>query len=597
MAMLKEDNPSTEGEEQKKRKRSRKRSRKPSGETEFGNSGADEEKSNGELLKVKDDNTQVAMEIKESKKKKKKKRSNNSENGEDDGEETRELKMKIREQEEVETGEPREEKGSGGENGSKSANGSDSMMSNCSFESLCLSEQTAAGIKEFGFQTMTQIQAKAIPPLLLGRDVLGAARTGAGKSHAFLIPAVELLYNLACSARNGTVVIVLCPTRELAIQTREAAAKLMKHHTQTVGLVIGGADRKKESEQLVKGVNLLVATPGRLLDHLQSTRGFVFKNLKFLVIDETDRILEQNFEEAMKQILAILPKERQTALFSATQTDKVRDLAALSLKDATYISVDSGRKSVTNAGLEQGYCVVPCEKRFLVLYTFLKRSKLKKVMVFFSSKASVKYHAELLRYINIECSYMYGDLDQDKRTKTFFDFCGVENGIMLCTDVFGRGLDIPGVEWVVQYDPPDNPTEYIHRVGRTARGEGSTGNALLFLIEEEVKFLDYLKEAKVPLKQYDFVQSKLVNVQSALELLVASNPVLSESAKEAYKSYILAYSAHSAKDIFNVHQLDLRAVAASFGFSSPPKVPLDIHSNASKFKKSRSKDEKGSKRQ
>ncbi|KAL9664931.1 hypothetical protein QQ045_020340 [Rhodiola kirilowii] len=594
MAVLKEESPSMEVEEEKKRKRSRKRSRKPSGEVESGISGADVEKSIGGLQREEhDDNTQVSMETTDRKKNNKKKKTNGADDliiG-DDWEDPRELTPELTNSQKGELD------GEGFEEGGISANGGDSMMSNCTFESLCLSDQTAAGIKELGFQVMTQIQAKAIPPLLLGRDLLGAARTGAGKTHAFLIPAVELLRSLACSTRNGTVVIVLCPTRELAIQTHIAAVKLMKHHTQTVGLVIGGADRRKESELLLKGVNLLVATPGRLLDHLRSTKGFVFKNFKFLVIDEADRILEQNFEEAMKQILSILPKERQTALFSATQTDKVRDLAALSLKDPTYISVDGGRKSATNDGLEQGYCVVPCEKRFLVLYTFLKRSKLKKVMVFFSSKASVKYHAELLRYINVECSFIYGDLDQDKRTKTFFDFCSVEKGIMLCTDVFGRGLDIPGVDWVVQYDPPDNPTEYIHRVGRTARGEGSTGNALLFLIEEEVKFLDYLKEAKVPVRQYDFVQSKLINMQSALEMVVASNPALNESAKEAYKSYILSYSAHSAKDIFNVHRLDLRAVAASFGFSSPPKVPLDIHSNAAKFKKSRSKDEKGKTRQ
>uniref|UniRef100_A0A7N0SVQ7 ATP-dependent RNA helicase n=1 Tax=Kalanchoe fedtschenkoi TaxID=63787 RepID=A0A7N0SVQ7_KALFE len=466
------------------------------------------------------------------------------------------------------------------------------VMSSATFEILGLSDQTLNGIKEFGFRLMTQIQAKAIPPLLLGRDVLGAARTGAGKTHAFLVPAVELLRSLACSARNGTVVLVLCPTRELAIQTHKAASMLMKHHTQTVGLVIGGANRKKESELLVKGINLLVATPGRLLDHLQATKGFIYKNLQFLVIDEADMILEQNFEEAMQQILSILPKERQTALFSATQTEEVRDLASLSLKNSVYISVDCGRKSSTNSGLEQGYCVVPCEKRFLVLYTFLKTNKSKKVLVFFSSKASVKYHAQLLGYIDVECSHIYGDLEQNKRTKIFFDFCSLQKGVMLCTDVFGRGLDIPGVDCVVQYDPPDNPTEYIHRVGRTARGEGSKGKALLFLIEEEKKFLDYLKEAKVPVKEYEFNQSKLIDKQVELESLIASNPALSDSAKEAFRSYLLAYSAHSAKDIFNIHKLDLKAVASSFGFPSPPKVPLNIHSSASKFKKNRSKDPK-----
>jgi ATP-dependent RNA helicase DDX18/HAS1 len=177
---------------------------------------------------------------------------------------------------------------------------------------------------EFGWiSTLLQIQAKAIPPLMMGEDVLGAARTGSGKTLAFLIPAVELLYRVKFTPRNGTGVLVICPTRELAIQSYGVAKELLKYHSQTVGKVIGGEKRKTEAEILAKGVNLLVATPGRLLDHLENTNGFIFKNLKFLVMDEADRILEQNFEEDLKKILNLLPKTRQTSLFSATQSAKV----------------------------------------------------------------------------------------------------------------------------------------------------------------------------------------------------------------------------------------------------------------------------------
>ncbi|PKI43905.1 hypothetical protein CRG98_035739 [Punica granatum] len=206
-------------------------------------------------------------------------------------------------------------------------------------------------------------------------------------------------------------------------------------------------------------------------------------------------------------------------------------------------------------------------------------------MVFFSSCNSVKFHSELLRYIHIDCHDIHGKQKQQKRTSTFFDFCKAEKGILLCTDVAARGLDIPAVDWIVQYDPPDEPKEYIHRVGRTARGEGSKGNALLFLIPEELQFLHYLKAAKVPVKEYEFDQKKLANVQSHLEKIVGSNYYLNKSAKDAYRSYILAYNSHSMKDIFNVHRLDLQAVAASFCFSSPPKVSLNIDSSASKFRK------------
>ncbi|CAL9125613.1 unnamed protein product [Musa acuminata var. zebrina] len=454
------------------------------------------------------------------------------------------------------------------------------------FSRIPLSDLTVKAIQEMGFENMTQIQARAIPPLLAGKEVMGAARTGSGKTLAFLIPAVELLHNIHFMPRNGTGVIIICPTRELAIQTHAVAKDLLKYHSQTLGLVIGGAGRKGEAEHLAKGVNLLVATPGRLLDHLKNTKGFIYKNLMFLIIDEADRILEANFEEDMKQIFKCLPKARQTALFTATQTKQVEEFACLSFKEKPiYVGVDDGRSKVTVEGLQQGYCVVPSNKRFLVLYAFLKRNLSKKIMVFFSSCNSVKYHSELLRYIQIDCFDIHGKQKQQKRTATFFDFCKAQKGILLCTDVAARGLDIPAVDWIVQYDPPDEPKEYIHRVGRTARGEGSEGNALLFLLPEEVQFLLYLKEAKVPVKEYEFNEKKVPNLQSHLEKLVGENYFLSQSAKDAYKSYILAYNSHSMKNVFNVHHLNLKDVATSLCFVSPPKVNLDLESSASKFRK------------
>ncbi|MCO5556288.1 hypothetical protein L7F22_009834 [Adiantum nelumboides] len=433
------------------------------------------------------------------------------------------------------------------------------IMSNAAFETLPISELTQNAIKETGFIHMTEIQARSIPPLLTGKDVLGAARTGSGKTLAFLIPSVELLYHAHFMPRNGTGVAIISPTRELAMQIYGVARDLMKHHKQTHGIVMGGANRRTEAERLVKGVNLLVATPGRLLDHLQNTKGFLFKNLQCLVIDEADRILEIGFEEELKQIIKLLPKERQTVLFSATQTTKVEDLARVSFKKAPlYIGVDDGRAKATVEGLEQGYCVVPSAKRFLLLFTFLKKNMKKKIMVFFSSCHSVKFHSELLNYIDIPCLDIHGKQKQQKRSTTYFEFCNAEKGILLCTDVAARGLDIPAVDWIIQFDPPDDPKEYIHRVGRTARGEGARGSALLFLIPEELGFLAYLKSAKVPLNEYEFPENKIANVQSQLEKLVEKNYYLHQSARDAYRSYILAYNSHAMKEIFNVHRLDLQ---------------------------------------
>ncbi|KAJ7943579.1 RNA helicase [Quillaja saponaria] len=372
------------------------------------------------------------------------------------------------------------------------------------------------------------------------------------------------------------------------MQTHSVAKELLKYHSQTLGSVVGGVSRRGDVERIVKGINLLVVTPGRFLDHLRSTKGFIFKNLKCLVIDEADRILEENFEEDMNQIIKILPKNRQTVLFSATQTKEVEDLARLSFqKTPKYIDVDDGRTKVTSEGLEQGYCLVPSEKRFILLYGFLKRNLSKKIMVYFSSCNSVKFYSELLRHAYMNCSDIHGKQKQQKRTSTFFEFCKAEEGILLCTNVAARGLDIPNVDWIVQYDAPDQPKEYIHRVGRTARGEGGKGKALLFLIREELQFLRYLKAAKVPVKEYVYNEKNLPKIQSVLEGLVSGNYHLKRSAVDAYRSYILAYSSHSMKDIFNVHRLNLQAVATSFCFTTPPKVNIGINSSASKFRKKR----------
>ncbi|KAK9671702.1 hypothetical protein RND81_12G048700 [Saponaria officinalis] len=534
-------------------------------------------------IQLNEEQINSSSNMKSRKKKNKKKRDDS-----DDGDELRADEVEVEGEDEEEEGGEEVEKAVEimAKTTKKKSESGGGIMSDESFFNLPISEPTKNAIKDIGFTYMTQIQARSIPPLLEGKDVLGAARTGSGKTLAFLIPAVEMLYHVHFTPRNGAGVIIICPTRELAIQTHAVAKDLLNHHSQTLGLVIGGAARRTEAERLAKGVNLLVGTPGRLLDHLQNTKGFVYKNLKCLMIDEADRILEANFEEEMKQIIKILPKERQTALFSATQTKKVEDLARLSFQTTpVYIDVDEGRRRVTNEGLQQGYCVIPSAKRFILLYSFLKRNLSKKVMVFFSSCNSVKFHSDLLRYIQIDCFDIHGKQKQSKRTTTFFDFCKAEKGILLCTDVAARGLDIPSVDWIVQFDPPDDPKEYIHRVGRTARGEGAKGNALLFLIPEELQFLSYLKSERVPVKEYDFDQKKLANVQSHLEKLVGNNYYLNKSAKDAYRSYILAYNSHSMKDVFNVHKLDLQAVAASFCFSCPPKIDLKIDSSASKFKK------------
>lgn len=171
---------------------------------------------------------------------------------------------------------------------------------------------------------------------------------------------------------------------------------------------------------------------------------------------------------------------------------------------------------------------------------------------------------------------IHGKQKQQKRTTTFFQFCKQDKGILLCTDVAARGLDIPMVDWIVQFDPPDDPKEYIHRVGRTARGTNNMGRALLFLLPEETAFLKYLKLAKVNLQEYEFPVSKVANIGTQMVSLIEKNFYLHKSAKDAYRSYLLSYSSHSHKDIFNVHELDLQGIGKAFGFSVPPRVDLNF---------------------
>jgi ATP-dependent RNA helicase DDX18/HAS1 len=261
---------------------------------------------------------------------------------------------------------------------------SSTIFSESNFADLPITDGTKAALKKLGFEKMTQIQARSIPDCLAGNDLIGAAKTGSGKTLAFLVPIIELLSKVQFTRKQGTGAIVISPTRELSLQIYGVLRDILEASAspQTHGLVMGGANRKAEADKLSKGVNILVATPGRLLDHLMNSKGFNFQRLLLLVIDEADRILEQGFEEDMHQIIKILPKSRQTILFSATQTKKVEDLARLSIQNTpVYAGVHDDAATATVDSLQQGYVICPAENRFMLLYTFLKKNQSKKIMV------------------------------------------------------------------------------------------------------------------------------------------------------------------------------------------------------------------------
>uniref|UniRef100_A0A2K5EJF9 ATP-dependent RNA helicase n=1 Tax=Aotus nancymaae TaxID=37293 RepID=A0A2K5EJF9_AOTNA len=325
-----------------------------------------------------------------------------------------------------------------------------------SFASLCnlVSENAPKAVKEMGFTNMTEIQHKSIRPLLEDRDHLAAAKTGSGKTLAFLIPAVELI-KLKFMPRNGKGVLILSPARELELMTHQV-------------------NRSAETQKLANGVNIIVATPGHLLDHMQNTSGFMHKNLQCLVIDEADCILDVEFEDELKQIIKLLPTHRQTVLFSATQTPLQRS--------PLYVGVDDDKTNATVDGLEQGYIVCPSEKRFLLLFTFLKENQKKKLTVFLSSCMSVKYHCELLNYIDVIQPHSFKDWSFLKSTGSF-----------------GMILQMT-----------------LRNVGKTARGLNGRGHALLILHPEELGFLHYLIQSKVALKikKNYFLHKSIFNVNN-----------------------------------------------------------------------------------
>ncbi|CAL8078366.1 unnamed protein product [Calicophoron daubneyi] len=450
------------------------------------------------------------------------------------------------------------------------------LVLNGLFSELPISDSIKKALESMGLTKMTEIQEKCMPVLLEHRDVMACAKTGSGKTLAFIIPVVELMLQLGMQPRNGTGAIIISPTRELSLQTYSVLREVTQFTQLRIGLIMGGSNRQSEAQNLEKGVTILVATPGRLLDHITNTKNFLRHNLKALVIDEADRLLDIGFELEMRQIVRVLPTVRQTMLFSATLSEKTRHLAKDALKsDCAMIGIRP-EGDATVEGLEQGYVVCSPEKRFCLLYTFIKRNKNKKIMVFMASCMEVKFYYELLNFVDTPVLAIHGRQKQAKRTSTFLKFIKDDAAVLLCTDVGARGLDIPKVDWILQYDPPDDAKEYIHRVGRTARA-GSEGNALLILRPHELEFLAILRQSRVKVIEYEMAQSKLADVQPALEKLVSANYFLALSAQEAFKGIVRAY-ASSNLPCFNVDQLDLAALARTCGLQIVPKVDLMVKS-------------------
>lgn len=428
---------------------------------------------------------------------------------------------------------------------------------------------------------MTEIQLAAIPHALAGRDVLGAAKTGSGKTLAFLIPLVEKLYRSRITFGDGLAALVISPTRELSLQIFEVLRVFGKHHQLSAGLITGGKKEFREEQASVVRMNILVATPGRLLQHLEQTPGFEPSLLQVLVLDEADRILDMGFREQLNSILEYLPPSRQTMLFSATQTKSVKDLARLSLKKGKveYVAVRAGKdECATPAKLVQNYVICRLDKKLDILLGFIKTHLKSKMIVFFTSCAQVRFAFELLCALQpgMPVMALHGKCKHARRTQIYLDFVRRPGAVLLATDIAARGLDFPSVDWVIQVDAPEDEEGYIHRVGRTAR-YNSGGRALLMLLpSEEEGVLARLKPKNIPIKKLTINPDKVRmagSVGKKASALVASDPDKKRLAEKSFTSYVRAVQLMPNKQVFRLSELPLEEYASSLGLAAIPRVP------------------------
>jgi len=441
------------------------------------------------------------------------------------------------------------------------------------FAELPLTRQSAVALDKSHFKSLTDIQRKAIPLALKGKDVLGAAETGSGKTLAFLIPVLENLYRKQWNHLDGVGALIISPTRELATQIFEVLRKVGREHTFSASLVIGGKKLKDEQEALHR-MNIVVCTPGRMLQHMDQTVGLNFENLQMLVLDEADRILDMGFRKTLDAIITNLPRERQTLLFSATQTKSVSDLARLSLKEPEYVAVHETAASATPTTLEQFYMVVPLHEKLDTLFAFLRNHLTAKIMVFMSSCKQVRFVYETFRqlHIGIPLLHLHGKQKQTARTNITAKFLASPNSCLFATDVVARGLDFPGVDWVIQLDAPEDTDTYIHRVGRTARC-GKTGRALLFLCpSEEAGVAKRLEAKKVPIVRVNAKQSKKKQIKTQMQSLCFKDPELKYLGQKAFVSYVRSISIQKDRESFQLSKYPLEEFASSLGLSGQPRI-------------------------
>ena len=355
------------------------------------------------------------------------------------------------------------------------------------FDTLPLDEKLLRAVADSGYQTMTPIQAKAIPIVLAGRDVMGAAQTGTGKTAAFSIPLLQKMLrheNPSMSpARHPVRALVLAPTRELADQVANNVKQYSKFTKLRAAVVFGGIDMKPQTLELKAGVEVLIATPGRLLDHIEA-KNAVLNQVEYVVLDEADRMLDIGFLPDLQRILSYLPKQRQTLLFSATFSNEIKRLAESYLQDPVLVEV--ARPNATASTVEQRFFSVAADDKRRAVLKLLKDRSISQAIVFVNSKLGCARLARSFERDGLRTNALHGDKSQDERLKALDAFKRGEVDVLVATDVAARGLDIADLPAVFNFDVPFNAEDYVHRIGRTGRA-GASGLAFTLVAREDMR--------------------------------------------------------------------------------------------------------------
>ncbi|XP_022158751.1 DEAD-box ATP-dependent RNA helicase 31-like [Momordica charantia] len=462
-----------------------------------------------------------------------------------------------------------------------SSGSSGSYLSETRFDQCSVSPLSLKGIKDAGYEKMTVVQEATLPLILKGKDVLAKAKTGTGKTLAFLLPSIEVVVKSPPPSRDQKrppiLVLVICPTRELATQASTEANTLLKYHpTIGVQVVIGGTRLALEQKRMqANPCQILVATPGRLKDHIENTAGFATRlmGVKVLVLDEADHLLDMGFRKDIERIIAAVPKQRQTLLFSATVPEEVRQICHIALRrDHEFVNTIEEGSEETHAQVRQMHIVAPLEKHFSLLYAILKEHIADdvdyKVLVFCTTAMVTRMVADLLGELNLNIREIHSRKPQSYRTRVSDEFRKSKGLILVTSDVSARGVDYPDVTLVVQVGLPADREQYIHRLGRTGR-KGKEGQGILLLAPWEEFFLSTVKElpiTKAPLPLIDPETKK--KVDHALSHVEMKNK------EAAYQAWLGYYNSNKTvgRDKYRLVEL-ANEFSRSMGLDNPPTIP------------------------